>query len=165
MVHREVLPLFGCGMAVPRSIHGMLHPGPPDHILLGVPAGEVGHRLAVSVPQFFAVNRSANRAIDHPSKDEKAAEIEPDDRVGSIKVQATARLAVVAANNPTASRLGVVQGGFYRQSEIVGRGGSPVRAMEERVELDMGEPEPLGKRAGKGGLPRTRATNHRDAMS
>ena len=110
------------------SAVAVVHPRPPDDVLLRVPLREVGQRFPVSVPEFFTGQRPAERPDDHLTHHLPAGKIEADDDVGSPPHDVLRR-AVVAVADPGVA----LEGG----GEVVeeGRVGFPVGEVVHGIDL------------------------------
>src|SRR5205823_1810600 len=136
--HLEVC-IFGLAqqLGVLPAPFAVFRPRPPDRVLGVGPGPPV---LAVLVPHGLARDGAPHRAADDARHDQRTLVVEPDELVGASPHEVAHRF-VVAVADPA------VPGGrgFGTRAQLVDGRLLPVRAVLERVELDVRVTEPLGK--------------------
>src|SRR5919197_5659014 len=114
-----------------RAMTEMAPDRPDEHRL---PAEEAAApALAIAAPELLTGADPADRPQRHARERHAQRHVEPDDGVGSLEDEVAELAVVVAVDDPAAP----VDRRRHAPPELLGRRLDPVRAVEERVELDV----------------------------
>src|SRR6188472_3311514 len=120
-------------------------------------------RLAIlRLPQFLARADAPPRSRPDALQADAQRQVEPDEQLRALEHERAEVVAVVAVGDPAVERVERLR---HSALELVLRRARPSGAVEERVELDVGEAEAFGDRAARRSLAGPGVAGDADATS
>jgi hypothetical protein len=149
------------GRLVTLLTRSMVSPGPHDHRLHGITRPQVAPWFTVPVPELLAKDDPPDGSPSDSGHDYSARQIQPHHRVSSSPHKILNTAAVVAIDHPSV----LCDAGPNPPSELRRRQLHPPGLMDDRIQLDHGDPNACADRARDPGLSGTRVAQLRPAAS
>src|SRR4051794_7026475 len=122
---------------------------------------DVAPVLLVAAPELDVVADPVRRSPQQPARLDPEREVQPDDRVGRADDRILELALVVAVDHPAARSR--VHRRLDLRAELLGSWLAPIRAVVERIELDVRDAEPLRQLLSERRLARARGALDVDA--